>query len=155
MPYAKLLRRANASPSSASSLHVPASEKKRLLPREHLGTHVPANPVVRVVAHDRRNIQQQTEYVDIEAESLRREEPGSHEQRVARQQKPEEQPRFDEDDRSESNVPGPLDERWKVAKAVDQVGQEFHCGAGTGKTRAWKFSGIMASVNADAPLMTR
>src|SRR6185503_20298972 len=101
--------------------------------REHPRAHAPTDPVIRVVAEDRRDVEQKAEPIHVQAESLRGEQTGRYQQRVARQEETEKQPRLDEDDRSESNISGPLDERGKVSKAAEQVRQEFHCGKGKGK----------------------
>jgi hypothetical protein len=108
-------------------LDVPPPKKQRFLAREHLGTHVPTNPVIRVVADDRRDVEQKPELVHVQGQSLGREQPRGDQQRVAREQEPEKQPGFHEDDRSQSDISGPLDERRQVSKATDQVRQEFHC----------------------------
>src|SRR5512141_1639307 len=100
-------------------------EQERIIARKDPRASTPANEIPGGVTHRGRDVYEQSQQVDVE-KSTRRKESGGNEKRVTGQKKTDEKARFGEDDRGETEIPGPFDEGWKIAQVRKQLMEQVH-----------------------------
>src|SRR6185503_5904449 len=96
-------------------------EEQRIFSRKQVWTGRAADRVAGGVAKNRRDREQQPEPPHVERARGRGQQSRGDQQRIARQKESDQQTRFREDDRGESDVSAPRDEGADVANLVQEV----------------------------------
>src|SRR5215207_7358037 len=100
-------------------------EQHRVLARENARTRRATDGVPDRIADDGSNRAESPEVIDVQ-EPLRAQEARGHEQRITRKKEPDQQSGLGEDDRGDTDVAAPLDQRREVGELVKEIDERFH-----------------------------